>query len=338
MLLLLDNLPTKHTASIDTNLDMMGLSYCASSPTVVLPPQQPSSHWLIRHPRDEVNMSDTCGMAAQHPPSHKRPVSKYPTPPSMNYIANSSVGTAGRKRSRADIGDDNEDEAASASTESPKPKVEPIMGPGMTLIYPDCQQLNIAAESQSGTWMEERAEIPTARDRPSRPRIIARKSQRLNHESDPAANSGSQSFEIDPVVLRLGIGWKRLSEHQAAAIAGQEAYIRNQYPFQEPRILLQHEGLGIYVVRTKPESAQAHWDDWWIFKDDLKSCRFLCNDENELFRRLSNKIQNERGNWLPDILTVGSVVYAKDVAVGNGLQPSDDVSPTRTLQDVIMME
>jgi hypothetical protein len=330
MLLLLDNLPYKNTASID----MMGLSYCASSPTVVLPPQRPSSHWLIHHPHDEVNMADTCAMAAQRPPSSKRPILKHPTPPSMNYIANSPTGTAGRKRSRADFDDDNEDEAASVTTEPAKPKVEPIMGPGMTLIYPDGSQLNIAAESQSGTWMEEKADSGTSHHRPPRPRIIARKSQRINHESDPAANPGSQSFEIDPVVLQLGIGWKRLSEHQAAAIAGQEAYIRNQYPYQEPRILLQHEGLGVYIVRTKPENAQGNCYEWWIFKDDLKSCRFLCNDETELFRRLSNKIQDERGNWLPDILTVGPVVHAKDV----GLRLSDDVSPTQNSEDIVMME
>lgn len=256
----------------------------------------------------------------------------------MNYIANSSTSTAGRKRSRADIDDDNEDEAASSTTEPTKPKAEPIMGPGMTLIYPDEPQLNIAAESQSGTWMEEKADSASAHNRPSKPRIIARKSQRLNHESDPAANSGSQSFEIDPVVLRLGIGWKRLSEHQAAAVAGQEAYIRNQYPFQQPRILLQHEGLGVYIVRTKSENAQGHWYDWWIFKDDLKSCRFLCNDETELFRRLSNKIQDERGNWLPEILTVGPVVHAKDVIGANGLRQSNDVLSTQTSEDIMMME
>jgi len=259
----------------------------------------------------------------------------------MNYIANSSNGTAGRKRSRADLDDDDDDnkaEASSATTQPIKPKVEPIMGPGMTLIYPDSPQLNIAAESQSGTWMEEKADSGATHDQPSRPRIIARKSQRLNHESDPAASSGSQSFEIDPIVLRLGIGWKRLSEHQAAAIAGQEAYIRNQYPFQEPHILLQHEGLGVYIVRTKPEKVQGHWYDWWIFKDDLKSCRFLCNDETELFHRLSNKIQDERGNWLPDILTDGPVVHAKDVAIGSGLRLSDDISPTQTSEDIVMME
>ena len=332
MLLLLDNLPYLNTASID----MMGLNYYASSPTVVLPPQRPSPHWLIHHAHahDEVNMADSCAMAAQRARPSKRPTLKHPTPPSMNYIANSSTGTAGRKRSRADIDDDNEDEATSTTTKS---RVEPIMGPGMTLIYPDEPQLNIAAESQSGTWMEEKADSAAAAV--SRPRIISRKSQRLNHDSDPAASSGSQSFEIDPVVLRLGIGWKRLSEHQAAAIAGQEAYIRNQYPFQEPRILLQHEGLGIYIVRIKSENAQGHWYDWWIFKDDLKSCSFLCNDETELFHRLSNKIQDERGNWLPDILTVGSVVYAKDVVVvGDRLRQSDDISPTQSSEDIVMME
>src|SRR5579871_759653 len=125
MLLLLDNLPYNNTASIDINFGIMGLNYYASSPTIVLPPQRPSSHWLIHHPHDEVNMADTCAMSAQRPPSSKRPILKHPTPPSMNYIANSSTGTAGRKRSRADIDDDNEDEVASTIIEPVKHKVEP---------------------------------------------------------------------------------------------------------------------------------------------------------------------------------------------------------------------
>lgn len=335
MLLLLDDLPTKPVAPSDPPADMMGLNYYASSPTVVLPPQQPSSHWLQRHPHNEATISDSCAMEVQHPPALKRIKPKYPTPPSMNYIANSSNGIAGRKRSRADIGDDHEDDAASANIEPPKPKVEPIMGPGMTLIYPDDPQLHIPAESQSGTWMEETAD--NAQAQPRRPRIIARKSMRLN-STDPAASSqGSQSFEIDPVILKLGIGWKRLSEHQAAAAAGQEAYIRNQYPMvQNPNILLQHEGLGIYIVRCKPENAFGYYEEWWLFKDDLKSARFLCNDEAEVFRRLSNKIQDERGNWLPDIQVVGPVVHAKDVS--NGVQQADAVSPTQIVGDVMMME
>lgn len=311
----------------------MGLNYYASSPTVVLPPQQPSSHWLQHHPHDEIAVADSCAMEVQHPPSPKRTKSKYPTPPSMNYIANCSNGIAGRKRSRADIGDDQEDEAAAANIEPPKPKIEPIMGPGMTLIYPEDPKLYIAAESQSGTWMEETADNTPAQ--PERPRIIARKSMRLN-ESDPTATPGSQSFGIDPVILKLGIGWKRLSEHQVAAVAGQEAYIRNQYPIQEPKILLQHEGLGIYIVRARPENAHGYWDNWWLFKDDLKSCRFLCNDEDELFRRLSTKVQDERGNWQPDFEMVGPVVHAKDVS--NGLQQASAVSPTQNNEDVMMME
>ena len=255
----------------------------------------------------------------------------------MNYIANSN-SAAGRKRSRDDIGDGHEeDQAAAATIEPPKPKVEPIMGPGMTLIYPDDPQLNIAAESQSGTWMEEEADAaPRTPNLQERPRIIARKSMRLN-ENDPTNNSCSQSLEIDPVILKLGIGWKRLAEHQAAAVAGEETYIRKQYSFREPKILLQHEGLGIYIVRTKPDDAHSCWDNWWLFKDDLKSCRFLCNDEAELFRRLSNKVQDERGNWLPDILVVGPVVHAKDAS--NGLQQVDTVSPTtQPFEDVTMME
>lgn len=337
MLLLFDPLHTKAAAPSDIATDTMGLNYYASSPAVVLPPQEPTSHWLQHRPQDgEPTMADSCAMEVQHPPSPKVMKPRYPVPPSMNYIANSSNGIAGRKRSRADIGDDNDDAANSTAIEPPKPTVEPIMGPGMTLIYPDDPQLNIAAESQSGTWMEETAEREAGVS-PERPRMIARKSMRLN-SSDPVVAPGAlQSSEIDPVVLKLGIGWKRLSEHQTLAVAGQETYIKNQFPMvHHPKILLQHEGLGIFIVRCNPDHTYGYLEEWWLFKDDLKSARFLCNNEAEVFDRLSNKVQDERGNWLPDIQAVGPILHAKDVS--NGAQRIEAVSPTQVVEDVMMVE
>ena len=240
---------------------------------------------------------------------------KYPTPPSMNYLANCSNGVAGRKRSRNDMADDHEADGGRAAAEPLKPKVEPILGPGMTLVYPDEPQLNISPESQSGTWMEERATTEIKVAAPQRPRIIARKSQRMCSIDVSGTTSPVTGYsEIDPIVLRLGIGWKRIPDIQAAAIAGQQNFIKNQFEFNDPRILLQHEGLGIFVVRTKPASAEGYWDQWWLFTDDLKSCRFLCHDENDLFRRLNNKRQDERGNWRPDILVEGPVIRARDAA------------------------
>src|SRR5262245_48030743 len=115
----------------------MGLNYYASSPTVVLPPQQAHGHFAP-HQRS-------------HSPGTFRP--KYPTPPSLNYLAAVSNATAGRKRSITDVDDPEENRpVGTVVTQSPaKPKPEPIYGPGMTLIYPDEPGFSIAAESQTGT-------------------------------------------------------------------------------------------------------------------------------------------------------------------------------------------
>jgi hypothetical protein len=184
----------------------------------------------------------------------------------------------------------------------------------MTLIYPDEPSLNVSPESQTGTWMEERAETIAVTDRP---RLTARKS-RCRIEDLPLAvqsvagpNVNGQ-VEIDPLVRQLGIGWKRLSDTQQSAIAGSETYIRKQFDLNEPHIALHHEGLGIYVVRSEPASAQGYWSQWWLFREDLRSSRFLCNDDS-LMERLNNKKQDERGHWVPDIRCSGPEVLAKDV-------------------------
>jgi hypothetical protein len=283
----------------------MGLNYYASSPVLVLP-QQPS-YFTNHHHHDDIGpanyeMTPNPSLSRKSPP-------KYPTPPSLNYLAKSSNGIAGRKRSRADIGDDNDDDfQSSAGPVKPlKPKVEPIMGPGMTLIYPDEPALNIAAESQTGTWMEEKTETPPAETAVVRPHIAARKSQRRSVDSTADVASGQQ----DPIVMRLGIGWKRTPDSQAS---GSETYIKNQYPYvKQPKVLLQHEGLGVLVARSEPIDLRGLLHQWWIFTEDLNQCRLLCNsNEEEVFRRLSNKRQDERGNWIPDILADGQIISGKD--------------------------
>ena len=104
-----------------------------------------------------------------------------------------------------------------------------------------------------------------------------------------------------------------MSEDQAASAAGDEAFIRNQYPYvQSPKLLLHHEGMGIYIVRSNPINCYGTYQ-WWLFPEGLKSCQLLCNsNEDDVLRRLSNKVQDERGNWVPHILADGQTIYAKD--------------------------
>lgn len=304
----------------------MGLNYYASSPVLVLPPQH-QHDYFIHKPHDNMSAAPNFTANPDQPRMRRSSPPKFPPrPPSLNYLSKCQDGIAGRKRSRADIHDDDE-KVAAGPVQPPKPKVEPVFGPGMTLIYPDEPALNIPAESQSGTWMEEKAEAVVVEPAIERPVLAARKSQRRisNGERSIDANNA-----VDPIVLRLGIGWKRISEVQAAAVAGQETYIKNQYPYvQQPKIVLQHEGLGIFVIRSVAIDLRGLVHQWWIFTEDLNSCRLLCNStEEEVLRRLGNKRQDERGNWIPDILADGQVIHAKDAVasiaqaheVANGME------------------
>jgi hypothetical protein len=307
----------------------MGLNYCASSPVLTLPPQQPqSTYFMQRRHHDAIGDPNYAIAPNQSPPKKFAP--KHPKPPSMNYLAQSSNGVAGRKRSRDEHDDGIELNAGAVQPHTPK--AEPVMGPGMTLIYPDEPALNIPPESQSGTWMEEKAEAsPSPTEVPvTRPRIIARKSQRCSVDE---FITDSTSGETDPIVLRLGIGWKRIPESQASGIAGSEAYIRNQYPYvKQPKILLRHEGLGLLVARSDAIDQRGLIHQWWLFPEHLNQCRLLCNsDEEEVFRRLANKKQDERGNWVPDILADGQIIYAKDAA-------KSSMIPTTTTEEVMEID
>jgi len=250
-----------------------------------------------------------------HPPStlpttttSKRYISKYPTPPSLNYLARTSNGVAGRKRSRDGEDDHDGEVEASSRPISANAKPEPVMGPGMTLIYPDDPSLNISPDSQSGTWLEERAGGVDA----ARPPLIARKSRCRIEDLPELRTMVNDQQQIDPLARELGIGWKRLSEQQQSAIAGSETFIRRQFDMVDPKIALHHEGLGLYLVRSEPPTAQGYWTQWWLFREELTSCRFLCNDNSQLFSRLSHKRQDNRGHWIPDIRCEGPEVFAKD--------------------------
>jgi hypothetical protein len=315
-------------------VEAMGFTYYASSP-VLIPPQN-HCHLIagLHHEAGSLlhsSSSSSSPAAPSHPPDtapSEKYVSKYPRPPSLNYLSRAFDGVAGRKRPRADC-DDAEAEADDELEASSRPisrdvhsRPEPIMGPGMTLIYPDSSALNISPESQSGTWMEDQA---AANVIPDRPKLLGRKSQR--RISDP-----KELDDIDPIVMKLGIGWKRLTDNQAAGIPGSEMFIHKHFPLTNPRILLHHEGLSVYVVRSDPASAQGYWHQWWLFREDLRSARFLCNDDNDLFRRLGNKRQDERGCWIPDILCEGPEMTVND---GPVMGVFSNVSPTENYVAVV---
>jgi hypothetical protein len=252
----------------------MGLNYYASSPTVVLPPQQAHDY-----------LSSIQRAHSPAPMGNFRP--KYPTPPSLNYLAAVSNATAGRKRSIADV-DDPEENAPVGSivTQAPaKPKPEPVYGPGMTLIYPGEPGWSIAAESQTGTWCEEKQE-KEEKAQPVRPIALSRKSQRMTAAADVAVLSlNDMSVEqpeyiidgngntIDTLIKSLGVGWKNVISNPTLRDAAR-AYARvieNHFDLTEAQVMLEKESLSAYLVRAKQHGVQGYW----LFSDSLQWCQLV---------------------------------------------------------------
>lgn len=247
---------------------------------------------------------------------------RFPRPPSINYLATSS-SMSGRKRSIADVQEaepqvDLDGSVVTPQSElppsPPKPKGEPIMGPGMTLIYPDDPKYNaLHAESQSGTWVEQNA--IEAEEAASRPLISSRKSQRreapgaIAVDVAPAMSNDSAicvstptSVEapIDRLSMILGVGWKRIPPNQEPAAKGWEKYILNHYSsIEDPSILLANEGLRAYLVRAMSSSNDTQ-QCWWVFHEDLSRCRLVGHCEEDAIRSLQSA----------ESIAMGPIVYA----------------------------
>jgi len=249
----------------------MGLNYYASSPTVVLPPQRAHSY-IAPNQRS-------------HSPGTFRP--KYPTPPSLNYLAAVSNSSAGRKRSIADVDDPEENQPVGTVVVQAcaKPKLEPVYGPGMTLIYPGEPGFSIAAESQTGTWCEEKIE-KEEKAQPVRPIAVSRKSQRMDSATDitipslndmdvqqPGAVIDENGTTIDALIASLGVGWKNVMTNPILRDAAR-AYsrvIENHFDLTDALVMLEKESLSAYLVRAKQHGVQGYW----LFSDSLQWCQLV---------------------------------------------------------------
>jgi len=274
-------------------------------------------------------------------------------PPSLNYLSSSPKGQAGRKRSRCEAEESHEDmpDGSYVVESKPKPKVEPIYGPGMTLIYPDEPALIITEGSQSGTWVEQRDE-QKARAESDRPKAVSRKSQRrldtVTAGPRPASIDLSQAVNeppqcttealLDQLAMQLGVGWKRVRAEEAKA--GWETFIKNHYDLDQPNILLQNSSQDYYLVHAAasmpglssvppgfPNQAR-----FWLFRNDMRNCQRLIGETiQDAATALTHTISDERGAPRANILFSGPTCYAYERSRPVDHQPPSQSTATETM-------
>jgi len=251
---------------------------------------------------------------------------------------------AGRKRSR--------DEAASNLEEDYFPVQAPIIekeaeneeeweyGEGMILIKPNVGYI-MEAESQTGTWAEEKAEEEKAQaaqlsSSPERPILRAAKSQRLDLTATPsiaeealsngsfvAAGSPERTNGNEPTVddftRHLGIGWSSISadEDTQAAVRGWTKFIENHFPVTDAKIRLQSRGLASYLVEAN--------DGYFLFGEDLKQGRLVSTSLEKTWVNLRGAVPMFDGESVMDAvetpkLNAGTQPQIDEYAVMNGME------------------
>lgn len=287
----------------------MGLNYYASSPTVVLPPQQLNFEQRLNAPHYSAHAPSNSSTIPGRAP-------KYPTPPSLNYQAAPSNAIAGRKRSLEDV--DVDEAPADGSKIITKPKPEPIMGPGMTLIYPGEPGFAIAAESQTGTWAETKHEVEEANKPKERQIAGSRKSQRTAgvdraSGSPPAAvkpvvpsstttmgmDQSSLAYKattmpvddaghtIQDLTMALGIGWKEIvfNPEKKDGARGWAKFISRHYPLSCPQVLHESEAHDAFLVHARDVADEK--EKFFLFSQDLRTCRLVSTSLAGVVRNLT---------------------------------------------------
>ena len=264
----------------------MARDFYTSSPTVVLQPNQPADYFAGHGSANEV-FADQSMFSNPSPfgvPSSSTFSMAAPSP------LNPTSAVAGRKRSHGDILEPNEqheeDEISIAEPiEPPKPRGEPVYGPGMTLVYPDDPGFSvISAASQTGTWAEEKSTMPEVERRPSLP---CRKSTRLDKTAaglddialataSSAAKEAPMEPTIDDATHALGIGWTVVRNNAALEITSKAygKFIENHYPLTTVEILLHSSGMPAYLISAVREGQLG----FYLFEEDLKRGQLLAFD------------------------------------------------------------
>lgn len=281
----------------------MILSRLSDGPAMVLSPSQENAFGQL----PSQSLLDTPGSFHNYPGNFN---SAFGANRSAQPAVNATSSTApaptkpSRKRSRDEAAFD---DAPAVNAPAPQPapvrKEEPIYGEGMVLLNPQTG-LAVSADSQTGTWYEEQAELQQAAAAPISSRSIAlqsdaaeisRKAQRLDTSApgldDIALASMQQRLDgaamadqhrtaptippaeplIDDATRLLGISWQRIDtdDDMAPAVRGWTKYLDNQYAayLHHSQMLMKNRALNAYLVAATPVSAFS--PAFYLFNEDL---------------------------------------------------------------------
>jgi hypothetical protein len=153
----------------------------------------------------------------------------------------------------------------------------------MTLIYPGQPGWSIAAESQTGTWCEEK-QTNEEKAQPVRPIAMSRKSQRMDSAADirvPSLNDmavppvdnviDDKGNTIENLITALGVGWKNVMTNPTFRdmVRAYARVIENHFDLTDAQVMLEKESLSAYLVRAKQHGVQGYW----LFADNLQWCQ-----------------------------------------------------------------
>ena len=237
----------------------------------------------------------------QSPPTYASHSTSWTPVDSMTPISTNPS----RKRSRDETAFENDVDnpyfpSQQVNTPAPIPEEEPVYGEGMVLLNPRTG-MSVSAESQTGTWYEEKVETelkgPSVADSEFRPRMPTRKSVRMDSSAptprldDIAAAVAPPSPtktipdqpEIDDFTLALGIGWTKIASEDPdtqAAARGWARYIENHFSRQihGAEIMSKSKGLNAYLIGCQ--------EGFFLFSDDLSEGRMVARNWDSCIQNL----------------------------------------------------
>lgn len=270
-------------------------------------------------------------------------------PRTSHHLTTSAITSRSLKRSRDEVNDSStvEDTPSCSANETslPKHKTDEIYGEGMVLLSPN-SGLSISAESQTGTWCEEKAEAVSQQPilTTVRPRLPAsRKSRRMDqkvpdplqlwdHKGSSAPETPPKSYNprptVDDCTYALGIGWTRVASEDpdvGAAARGWARYLENHYSryIHDAEIWLKSKGLNAYLVSCR--------EGFYLFNEDLLEGRLVGRTWQSCLQNLrSHPIAFDGDEALRAERTPGpdarfAANFVKEEAVADGIAGGDDV-------------